>query len=70
MNGLENAHFDLGDARCSLETAIELLGSIDNDGQYSQCELHALIDELRQIKGELDQSYSRLSELQDRCDQG
>ena len=67
MNGIDNAHFDLGDARCSLETAIELLGSLSADDEFRKCELQPLIDELRQIKGELDHSYQRLSQLQQRC---
>jgi hypothetical protein len=64
MNGLENAQFDLGDARCSLETAIELLDSIGHDGQYDGRELDALIAQLRGIKGELEQSYIKLEHLQ------
>jgi hypothetical protein len=68
MNGIENAQFDLGDARCSLETAIELLGSIDADGQYTQISLDELLSQLRLIKGELDTSYEQLMQLQQQLD--
>lgn len=62
MNSLEHAHFDLGDARLSLETAIELLNSLGHE-QHCQ-ELEAVLQELRTIQGELDHSYTRLADIQ------
>ncbi len=62
MTGLENAQHDLTDAQCSLETAIELLDSIDHDGPAMP--LHGVIEHLRSIKSELDSSFSQLLELQ------
>ena len=64
MNGIENAQFDLGDARCSLETAIELLGGISADNRQNDRELKELITHLGHIKEELDNSYRRLENLQ------
>jgi hypothetical protein len=65
MTGLENAQHDLTDAQFSLETAIELLDSIDHDdGAAMPQQLHEVIDHLRNIKSELDTSFSQLMELQ------
>ena len=65
MNSLEHAHYDLGDARLSLETAIELLNSLE-DERHCQ-ELGVVLQELRDIQGELERSYTRLSEIQKHC---
>ena len=65
MTGLENAQHDLSDAQFSLETAIELLDSIEHDGSGQPQQLHAVIDHLRNIKSELDTSFSQLLELAD-----
>ncbi len=62
MTGLENAQHDLTDAQFSLETAIELLDSIDHDGPAMP--LHEVIEHLRSIKSELDNSFTQLLELQ------
>lgn len=62
MTGLENAQHDLTDAQFSLETAIELLDSIEHDDQALP--LHNVIEHLRTIKSELDTSFSQLLELQ------
>ena len=65
MTGLENAQNDLSDAQFSLQTAIELLDSIEHDdGTTVPQQLHAVVDHLRNIKTELDQSFSQLMELQ------
>lgn len=64
MTGLENAQHDLSDAQFSLETAIELLDSIEHDGATVPQQLHAVVAHLRTIKSELDQSFSTLLELQ------
>lgn len=63
MTGLENAQHDLSDAKFSLETAIELLDSIEHDDSAMPAQLHAVVDHLRSIKTELDQSFSQLLEL-------
>ena len=64
MNGLENAQHDLNDARFSLQTAIELLDSIDHDNPAMPAQLHTVIDHLRSVQSELDLSFSELQELQ------
>ncbi len=65
MTGLENAQHDLSDAQFSLETAIELLDSIDHDASSAvPQQLHEVIDHLRNVKLELDTSFSQLIELQ------
>lgn len=61
MTGLENAQHDLTDAQFSLETAIDLLNSIEHDGPAMP--LHGVIEHLRSIKSELDVSFSQLVEL-------
>lgn len=66
MNGLENAQHDLSDAQFSLETAIELLNSIDTDIQVKEPELHTVIEHLRTIKTELDSSYAKLIDVSGR----
>ncbi len=63
MTGLENAQHDLSDAQFSLETAIELLNSIDQDDPRHAQDLHQVIDHLRNIKSELDHSFVQLLEL-------
>lgn len=68
MNGIESAQFDLSDARCSLETAIDLINSIDTDGEYAGVSFNDLLQHLRQIKGELDTSYEQLIHLQQQLD--
>jgi hypothetical protein len=64
MTGLENAQHDLTDAQFSLETAIELLDSLDHDGSTAPQQLHGVIEHLRNIKSELAMSFSQLMELQ------
>ncbi len=63
MNGLENAQHDLSDAQFCLETAIELLSGIDSDTQDQKTELHRVIKNLKNIKGELDSSYKMLMDV-------
>jgi hypothetical protein len=63
MTGLENAQHDLSDAQFSLETAIELLDSIEHDDSTMPAQLHTVVDHLRSIKSELDQSFSQLLQL-------
>lgn len=64
MTGLENATHDLSDAQFSIETAIELLGSIEHDDTKVAAPLHNVIEHLRNIKSELDNSYGQLVEIQ------
>lgn len=58
MDGIDNARYDLVDAQCSLETAIELLGSIGTD--EADQELARLVRELRGVHRELKASYQHL----------
>ena len=53
MTGIENAQHDLSDAQFSLETAIDLLSSINEDHRAQDPELHTLIQHLVTIKSEL-----------------
>ena len=64
MTGLENVQHDLTDAQFSLQTAIELLDSIDHDAPAMPRELHGVIEHLRSAKSELDVSFTQLIELQ------
>lgn len=61
MTGLENAQHDLTDAQFSLETAIDLLSSINEDHSAQDPELHTVIQHLVSIKSEL---ASKLEQLQ------
>jgi hypothetical protein len=64
MTGLENAQHDLSDAQFSLETAIELLDSLDHDTTATvPPQLHAVVEHLRNIKSELDTSFTQLMEI-------
>jgi len=68
MNGLENAQHDLSDARFSLETAIDLLSSIDSDHGTAEPELHSVIEHLLSIKSELANSFERLQDVTGRIE--
>lgn len=64
MTELENAQHDLSDAQFSLETAIELLGSIEQEDPAMPEQLHQVVESLRHIKSELELNFSQLSKLQ------
>lgn len=64
MTGIENAQHDLNDAQFSLETAIELLNSINDDAEAQAPELHQVIQHLMSIKNELATSYAELKSVQ------
>ena len=64
MTGLENAQYDLSDAQFSLETAIDLLSSINEDSQVQAPELRHVIQHLMAIKSELATSYAELMDVQ------
>ena len=64
MTGLENAQHDLSDAQFSLETAIELLDSIEQEDATMPPQLHQVVEHLRSIKSELELSFNQLLELQ------
>ena len=68
MNGLENAQHDLSDAQFCLETAIELLNSIDSDTQAKEPELHVVVEHLLSIKNELASSYQKLQDVTERLE--
>jgi len=68
MNGLENAQHDLNDAQFSLETAIELLNSIDSDTGLRERELHLVIEHLQSIKSELADSFRKLQDVTSRVE--
>lgn len=68
MNGLENAQHDLNDAQFSLETAIELLNSIDSDTERREAELHCVIEHLQSIKSELADSFRKLQDVTSRVE--
>jgi hypothetical protein len=68
MNGLENAQHDLSDARFSLETAIDLLSSIDSDRASQEPELHSVIEHLQTIKNELTHSFEKLQDVSGRIE--
>lgn len=64
MTGIENAQHDLSDAQFSLETAIDLLSSINEDSLEQAPELHHVIQHLMTIKSELANSYAELKIVQ------
>ncbi len=68
MTGIENAQHDLNDAQFSLETAIELLNSINDDSQAQAPELHQVIQQLLSIKNELATSYAELKSVQSKIE--
>lgn len=68
MNGLENAQHDLSDARFSLETAIDLLSSIDSDIKVDEPDLHSVIEHLVSIKSELTSSFEKLQDVSGRIE--
>ena len=59
MDGIENARHDLLEAACSLETAIDLLASIERDAEEDAA-LRELVRRLSAVKEELDAASSRL----------
>lgn len=64
MTGIENAQHDLSDAQFSLETAIDLLSSINEDCSNQESELHNVIRHLESIKSELATSFAQLQSVQ------
>ncbi len=64
MTGIENAQHDLSDAQFSLETAIDLLSSINEDCNSQETELHTVIQHLMSIKSELATSFAQLQSVQ------
>lgn len=69
MDGIENARHDLLEAACSLETAIELLASIERDAE-SDGELRELVDRLSALKLELDAASARLPDAEPEASTG
>ena len=66
MTGIENAQYDLSDAQFSLETAIDLLSSINEDSKAP--ELNNVIQHLVNIKNELASSYDELMNVQNKIE--
>lgn len=64
MTGIENAQYDLSDAQFSLETAIDLLSSINEDSKSGTPALNDVIQHLVNIKKELADSYAELMSVQ------
>ena len=64
MTGIENAQHDLNDAQFSLETAIDLLSSINDDCCSEESELYNVIQHLMTIKNELATSFDQLRNVQ------
>ncbi len=64
MTGIENAQHDLSDAQFSLETAIDLLSSINEDSQAQTQDLNNVIQHLMSIKHELATSFDQLKKVQ------
>ncbi|MCW8829171.1 MAG: hypothetical protein OQK94_08955 [Gammaproteobacteria bacterium] len=68
MNGLENAQHDLSDAQFSLETAIDLLSSIDTDIDTQGSELQSVIEHLQRLRSELADSFRKLHDITSRVE--
>ncbi|MGE0080116.1 MAG: hypothetical protein AB7U81_02335 [Thiohalomonadaceae bacterium] len=63
MDAIENAQHDLTEATLSVETAIELLTSLERDGNEHAGELREIVLELERVRGGLERSYERLAPL-------
>lgn len=63
MDNIENVRHDLSEAMCSVETAIDLLSSMEKDGFDQADELRSVIVELERLKGGLEESYQKLIPL-------
>jgi hypothetical protein len=63
MDGIENARHDLSEAACSVDTAIELLSSMEQDGFEHADVLHPIIEQLQKLKSGLEDSYQSLIPL-------
>ncbi|MFA5531114.1 MAG: hypothetical protein WDA11_10665 [Thiohalomonadaceae bacterium] len=63
MDAIENAQHDLMEATLSVETAIELLSSLEQDGSEHADELRQIVHELQRVKGGLEHSHERLEPL-------
>jgi len=68
MTGIENAQHDLSDAQFSLETAIDLLSSINDDCSNRESELDKVIQHLMSIKSELATSFAELQNVQSKIE--
>ncbi len=63
MDAIENAQHDLTEATLSVETAIELLASLEQDGSEHAQELRQILRELERVKEGLEDSHARLAPL-------
>jgi gamma-glutamyl:cysteine ligase YbdK (ATP-grasp superfamily) len=63
MDAIENAQHDLTEAKLSVETAIELLASLERDGSEHAQELRQIVQELQEVKSGLDSACERLHPL-------
>lgn len=61
MDVIDNVRHDINDARLSLETAIELLDTIEE--KFAGEEVDSLLRDLRSVYGELEQSCERLNRI-------
>lgn len=64
MNTYESLQHDLTDARLSVDTAIELLSSIEQDQMPRNPAIQALVGQLTTVRHELEDAYRRLGEVQ------
>lgn len=63
MNGIENAQHDLRDATLSIETAIDLLSSLEQEEYSASRELTEVIRSLREVHGGLERSFVTLDRV-------
>lgn len=65
MRLIEDARFDLNEAHQSLNTAIDLLQSLDLEAEpLPPGELARLVERLQAVRNELEQSYIQLVTLE------
>ncbi len=65
MNGIESAQHDLYDAQASVDTALQLLSSINGESRsVPGPELESVIQVLQAVLGELEQGIDNLDKLQ------
>lgn len=68
MNGIENAQHDISDASFCVDTAIELLSSIEHDRDVGDEDLQSIVRSLLQLKGGLDDTYKKLLKVANHYD--
>ncbi len=65
MTGIEHAQHDVDDARSSVESALDVLISLERDGGMDSKGLRTIIDSLRQASQGLEDAAVRLAKVEE-----